>query len=125
VEEAGRVIRAAWVADSKRAVRMRAWKTELVRAARESKRTGRSRRGRLDERKRPYVWALVLPKKESSYTHLLQDIGGIHYTSYILLMVVYFIFQKDHSCKKMVWLLSFLVYSKKKPKVLLIALFSF
>ena len=42
----GRVIRAAWAADLKRVVRMRAWETELAQATRESERTERSSRGR-------------------------------------------------------------------------------
>jgi hypothetical protein len=55
----GRVIRAAWAADLKRAVRMRTPETELARAVHKSERTGRSH-GRPDGRKRPDVWTLML-----------------------------------------------------------------
>jgi hypothetical protein len=46
VEETGASHRAAWAADLRRAVRMTAWKTKLVRAALEFKQTGRSSRRR-------------------------------------------------------------------------------
>ena len=46
----GRVIRAAWTADLKWTVQMRAREMELARAARESERTGRSSCGRPDVR---------------------------------------------------------------------------
>ena len=49
----GQVIRAAWAADLKRAVQMRAQEMELAQAVLESKQTGRSSRGCLDGRKRP------------------------------------------------------------------------
>jgi hypothetical protein len=52
----GRVIRWAWAADLKRAVRMRARKTELARVARKSKWTVQRSHGR------PDIRALVLPK---------------------------------------------------------------
>ena len=59
----GRVIRAAWAADLKWAVRMRARETELVQAACESERTKRSNHGHPDRRKLPDVLVLVLPMK--------------------------------------------------------------
>jgi hypothetical protein len=53
VEEAGASLRAAWAADLKGTIRMRAREMELTRAACESERTWQSSHGCPDGRRRP------------------------------------------------------------------------
>jgi hypothetical protein len=59
VEEAGRVIQAAWAVDLKRTIQMRARETKLTQMSREFERIERNSYRRPDGRRRPNASAIV------------------------------------------------------------------